>query len=96
VGQAASNKTIIIIAASSGAGFIALVGCIVWAKSRLNRRMHDYHAKKRLEKKAGTGPAAAPTGVVPAGTRSASASTGAPAVRRGCRCCLLLLLNCCC
>jgi len=46
VSQATSNTTIIIIACCSGGGFLALVGCIVWAKTRLNRRMKEYRAFK--------------------------------------------------
>lgn len=43
---AASNTTIIAIASSAGAAFLALVVCIVWARSRLTKRMHHYRATK--------------------------------------------------
>jgi Holliday junction resolvasome RuvABC ATP-dependent DNA helicase subunit len=46
VTAAASNDTIIKIAASAGAGFVALVICIVWARTRLTRRMQHYRASK--------------------------------------------------
>ena len=46
VTAAASNNTIITIAASAGGGFVVLVACIIWARSRLTRRMQHYRTTK--------------------------------------------------
>jgi len=76
VGQAASNTTIIIIACCSGGGFLALVGCIVWAKTRLNRRMKDYRALKGKPLAASGAASGAAKGVVPGEGTPARAGAG--------------------
>ena len=48
VTSAASNTTIIAIASGAGGGFVILVICIVWARTRLTRRMQAYRQTKLM------------------------------------------------